>query len=60
MSGAASRTQNFLADAFSIVPNPHPKPPLVVVNFDFDPLGVSVVERIAQRLDCNPVDLIAH
>jgi hypothetical protein len=39
-----------------IIPDPQPKLPLVIPDFHFDPLRLCVLEGVAQRLACNPID----
>src|SRR5262249_54095717 len=58
MTGAAAALENLLVDALSVVSNPQPEPALVVEDFHFDLTRLSVPERIAQRLDSNPIEFI--
>ena len=45
--------------ALAIIPDPQSKLPLVIAKFHFDLGRAGVFERIAQRLACDPVDLVA-
>ena len=59
VTGAATRVQDLLIHAVSIIPHPQSKPPLVIMNFHFDPLRVRVPKCIAQRLCRNSIDFVA-
>jgi hypothetical protein len=58
VSGAPFVTKDARVDAASIIPYPHPKPPVVIPDLHFDPTRSCMAESIAQRFPCNPVDLI--
>jgi len=50
VSGAAACAKNLRVNALSVIPDPQPKLPAVVVEVHLDPLGLCVPERLAQRL----------
>src|SRR5258708_992545 len=51
-------TQTFRVNALAIVANPQTKLLFVVPDFHFDLLCIGVLEGIAYRLACNPVDFV--
>src|SRR5579862_3777803 len=58
MSFVAFLTEHLRIDTDSVVPQPDPKLPRIVPDFNFDLPRLRVVERVAQRFVRNPVDLV--
>jgi hypothetical protein len=52
--------QEIGVDALAIIPDPQPNLLLVIADLDFNLLRPCVPECIAQRLTCDPVDLVTH
>src|SRR5262249_45423813 len=57
---APASSWNARIKAFSVIPDPHAKLPLIIPDFHFDSPGVRVPECVAQRLAGDPVDLVPH
>src|SRR5712671_1470225 len=47
-------------NALSVISDPQPKLPFVIPDFHFDPLRLRVLEGIAHRFSCDPVDFISE
>src|SRR5271163_2015909 len=47
-------------NALTVIPDPQPKLPFVITDFHFDPLRLGVLEGIAQRFRCDPVDFVSE
>src|SRR5258707_984735 len=60
VSGASVFIQKLRVNALPIIPDPQPKPPLVIPDFHFDPPRPCVVQCIAQCFPSNPVDFVSQ
>jgi hypothetical protein len=59
MAGAPFSAKNLRVNALAIIPDPQPKLPVAVADFDLDVSRVCVPKCIAQSLAGNPVDFVA-
>src|SRR5262249_12830572 len=59
MSGAPL-AENLRVYTFAVIPNPQTQITLIILYLHLDAPSLSVVECIAQRLACNPINVITQ
>ncbi len=59
MAGASEPGPHRRVDALAVVADEHPELPLAVMDGHVDLRRLCVEERVAQRLGCGPIDVVA-